>query len=105
MYTTLQMINRHHISSAWSYYLFSSFIRCFVAVVDGVVVIVGYVSNLSFILDGCRWLVSTQFSPIDARRAFPCFDRPDKKAQFKISMIRDVNRTMALSNMPSTHIE
>lgn len=52
-----------------------------------------------------KWLVSTQFSPIDARRAFPCFDRPDKKAQFKISMIRDVKRTMALSNMPSKHIE
>lgn len=49
-----------------------------------------------------RWLASTQFSPIDARRAFPCFDRPDKKAQFQISVIRDEDKTMSLSNMPST---
>lgn len=48
-----------------------------------------------------RWLVSTQFSPIDARRAFPCFDRPDKKAQFEISLIHDEKLTMVLSNMPS----
>ncbi|XP_031619853.1 aminopeptidase Ey isoform X2 [Contarinia nasturtii] len=48
-----------------------------------------------------KWLVSTQFSPIDARRAFPCFDRPDKKAQFEISLIHHENLTMALSNMPS----
>lgn len=79
--------------------IFSSFILGFFGAVDI------YSSNLSFILDGCRWLVSTQFSPVDARRAFPCFDRPDKKAQFKISLIRDVKRTMALSNMPSKHTE
>ncbi|XP_031634254.1 aminopeptidase N-like [Contarinia nasturtii] len=48
-----------------------------------------------------KWLVSTQFSPIDARRAFPCFDRPDKKARFDISLIYHENLTMALSNMPS----
>lgn len=48
-----------------------------------------------------RWLVSTQFSPIDARAAFPCFDRPDKKAQFEISLIHHENLTTVLSNMPS----
>lgn len=50
-----------------------------------------------------KWLASTQFSPIDARRAFPCFDRPDKKAQFQISIIREQNKSMALSNMPSSN--
>ncbi|XP_030558822.1 aminopeptidase N isoform X1 [Drosophila novamexicana] len=47
-----------------------------------------------------QWVISTQFSPIDARRAFPCFDRPDMKANFTISIIRDVKKTMCLSNMP-----
>lgn len=46
-------------------------------------------------------MISTQFSPIDARRAFPCFDRPDKKANFSISLIREEGDTIALSNMPS----
>lgn len=47
-----------------------------------------------------RWMISTQFSPIDARRAFPCFDRPDLKANFTISIIRPRSMSMALSNMP-----
>ncbi|XP_012161752.1 aminopeptidase N isoform X1 [Ceratitis capitata] len=47
-----------------------------------------------------EWMVSTQFSPVDARRAFPCFDRPDMKANFTISIIRDNKLRMALSNMP-----
>lgn len=50
-----------------------------------------------------RWLASTQFSPIDARRAFPCFDRPDKKAKFQISVIRNESKKMSLSNMGSVY--
>ncbi|XP_075148016.1 aminopeptidase N isoform X1 [Haematobia irritans] len=47
-----------------------------------------------------EWMISTQFSPIDARRAFPCFDRPDMKANFSISIVRPTRTSMALSNMP-----
>lgn len=50
-----------------------------------------------------EWMISTQFSPIDARRAFPCFDRPDMKANFTISIIRSTRTSMALSNMPVYH--
>ncbi|KAH8242277.1 hypothetical protein KR038_008937 [Drosophila bunnanda] len=50
-----------------------------------------------------EWVISTQFSPIDARRAFPCFDRPDMKANFTISIIRSNEFKMSLSNMPKAH--
>lgn len=46
------------------------------------------------------WFVSTQFSPIDCRRAFPSFDRPYFKSTFKISMIRPSDKKTSMSNMP-----
>ncbi|KAK0197309.1 leucyl aminopeptidase [Armillaria mellea] len=42
----------------------------------------------------------TQFEPIDARRAFPCWDEPLLKATFAITMISRAD-TINLSNMPS----
>lgn len=42
-------------------------------------------------------IATTHFEPADARRAFPCFDEPDKKAKFKITLIVD-NHLLAVSN-------
>ena len=45
-----------------------------------------------------EYLATTQFQYIDARRAFPCMDEPDMKAQFQISLGRKEDMT-AVSNM------
>jgi pyroglutamyl-peptidase-2 len=52
-----------------------------------------------YVLFSSRWLLSTQFQPTHARRAFPCFDEPAFRATFEIS-IKKNGRFEALSNMP-----
>lgn len=44
-------------------------------------------------------LATTQFEPADARRAFPCWDEPDFKATFEVTLVVDDGLT-ALSNGP-----
>jgi len=43
--------------------------------------------------------LSTHFEPADARTAFPCFDQPDMKARFSVSMVVP-KELEAISNMP-----
>ena len=37
--------------------------------------------------------------PIDARRVFPCFDQPDLKSKFNLTLIGPIDKVY-LSNMP-----
>ena len=46
-----------------------------------------------------RVIATTQFEATDARRAFPCWDEPDRKAVFSITLIVD-DGLLAVSNGP-----
>lgn len=46
-----------------------------------------------------RWLLTSQFEPVEARKAFICFDEPEMKSTFKLIVKHD-NSLNALSNMP-----
>ncbi|XP_069679088.1 endoplasmic reticulum aminopeptidase 1-like isoform X3 [Periplaneta americana] len=51
-----------------------------------------------------KYLATTHFEPTYARSAFPCFDEPQFKAKFKMSIFRD-RFHIALFNMPVVSTE
>ncbi len=50
-----------------------------------------------------KWLATSQFQASDARRVFPCFDHPARKATFDLSLLIDAHLT-AVSNTEITQI-
>ncbi|CAK1599113.1 unnamed protein product [Parnassius mnemosyne] len=51
-----------------------------------------------------RIVVATQFRPNNARRMFPCFDEPEFKVPFDVSIVRPLGM-IALSNMAISRVE
>jgi len=49
-------------------------------------------------------IATTQFESVDARRCFPCFDEPDRKAVFEIALIVDPD-VDAISNSPVVGVD
>ena len=44
-------------------------------------------------------MASTQFAPVEARTAFPCFDEPSMKARFKLTL-KHTSELKSIANMP-----
>jgi len=49
--------------------------------------------------EGDRWYAVTQLEPMDARRVLPCFDEPDRKAAWRLTLVIPA-ALRAFANMP-----
>eukprot|EP00116_Pleurobrachia_bachei_P000449 sb/3460711/ len=47
-----------------------------------------------------KWLLASQMEPLAARKVMPCFDEPDMKAVFKMTITTEKKYPLVLWNMP-----
>ena len=66
--------------------------------------LIGFYRSIYKVGSKTKYLATSQFEAADARHAFPCFDRPDLKATFDVTIIAPKNMT-AISNMPIENTE
>ncbi|EDS31029.1 conserved hypothetical protein [Culex quinquefasciatus] len=59
-----------------------------------------FLSSYEDEVGGKRFVLASQFDPIGARRAYPCFDEPALKATFNLSIVHHKSHE-AYSNMPA----
>ncbi|CAH2105879.1 unnamed protein product [Euphydryas editha] len=59
----------------------------------------GFYKGYYFVGNETREYATTQFQPYHARKAFPCFDEPQFKCPFVISITRDTSLSPSFSNM------
>ena len=63
-----------------------------------------YRSSYKSLSGETKYLATSQFEATDARRCFPCWDEPSRKAIFNITIIHK-SSMMAISNMPESKVE
>jgi cytosol alanyl aminopeptidase len=60
-------------------------------------------TGLYRVKDGERWYAFTQFEPLDAREAFPCFDEPGFKTPFTLAITAPAGQ-LAFANYPQASV-
>ncbi|UJR37822.1 hypothetical protein I4U23_030512 [Adineta vaga] len=94
-FISLRLATRNSSFASNHYVLKQGFL---VSLVDGNI---GFYQSLYKNINGTTGkLLASKFQPTDARKAFPCFDEPQLKAIFRITIIHPID-TIAIANFPS----
>ncbi|KAJ2952361.1 hypothetical protein O0L34_g4646 [Tuta absoluta] len=65
----------------------------------------GFYKGYYYLGNQRREYATTQFQPFHARKAFPCFDEPQFKSRYTLSITRSANLSQSYSNMAIANTE